>query len=156
MINYPFEYHHDAIHSRSVALFGDYSIMRISSIIGVNSIIVVLWHQATVIAAEEELLHVRDEVRSLAIYLEQKKVITGNDKTLITGLTENNNPKLAPEYQPESPYAYPLFKIHKLSEAEIQQKKVPPSRLVHASKFGPLYRMEKWASPYLTTISLSI
>ena len=25
--------------------------------------------------------------------------------------------------------------------------------MVHASKFGPLYRMEKWCSPYLTTIS---
>ena len=73
--------------------------------------------------AEEELLHVRDEVRSLAIYLEQKKVITGNDKTLITGLTENNNPKLAPEYQPESPYAYPLFKVHKLKKRGIDQQK---------------------------------
>ena len=68
-------------------------------------------------------------------------------------MTDKNHPKLAPEYQPESPYAYPLFKIHKLTEPEIQQKKIPPSRLVHASKFGPLYRMEKWASPYLTTIS---
>ena len=92
-------------------------------------------------------------MRSLAIYLEQRKIISGHDKTLITGLTENNHPKLAPEYQPESPYAYPLFKIHKLTGAEIQQKKVPPSRLVHASKFGPLYRMEKWTSPYLTRIS---
>ena len=43
--------------------------------------------------------------------------------------------------------------VHKLTASEIQQKKVPPSRLVHASKFGPLYRMEKWASPHLTTIS---
>ena len=94
--------------------------------------------------ADEQLLHVTDEVRTLAIFLEQKKIISGNDKTLITGLTDKNHPKLAPEYQPESPYAYPLFKIHKLTE---------PSRLVHASKFGPLYRMEKWASPHLTKIS---
>ena len=60
---------------------------------------------------------------------------------------------MAPEYQPESPYAYPLFKIHKLSSSDIENKKIPPNRLVHASKFGPLYRMEKWCSPYLTTIS---
>ena len=103
--------------------------------------------------AEEQLTHVRDEVRSLAIYLEQRKKISSSDKTLITGLTDKNNPKLAPEYQPESPYAYPLFKLHKLNQTEISQKKIPPSRLVHASKFGPLYRMEKWASPYLTKIS---
>ena len=56
-------------------------------------------------------------------------------------------------YQPEPPYAYPLFKIHKLSKTDIDNKKVPPSRLVHASKYGPLYRMEKWCSPFLTKIS---
>ena len=104
-------------------------------------------------SAEEQLIYVRDEVRSLAMHLERQKKINSADKTLITGLTDRNNPKLAPEYQPESPYAYPLFKLHKLNETQIAQKKVPPSRLVHASKYGPLYRMEKWASPYLTTIS---
>ena len=103
--------------------------------------------------ADEQLTHVRDEVRSVAIYLEQRKKISSSDKTLITGLTDQNNPKLAPEYTPESPYAYPLFKLHKLNEEEISQKKIPPSRLVHASKYGPLYRMEKWASHYLTKIS---
>ena len=71
----------------------------------------------------------------------------------MAGLTASNHSKLAPEYQPESPYAYPLFKIHKLNREDIANKKVPPSRLVHASKYGPLYRMEKWTSPYLTTIS---
>ena len=89
----------------------------------------------------------------LSMHLEQRKVISSHDKTLITGLNENNNHKRAPEYQPESPYAYPLFKIHKLSKIDIANKKVPPNRLVHASKHGPLYRMEKWCSPYLTKIS---
>ena len=103
--------------------------------------------------AEQQLKYVKEEVKWLSIFLEQKKMITGSDKTLITGLTENNRPKLAPEYHPESPYVYPLFKIHKLQATEIAEKKIPPSRLVHASKYGPLYRMEKWSSPYLTTIS---
>ena len=48
---------------------------------------------------------------------------------------------------------YPLFKIHKLSQAQIDEKKVPPNRLVHASKHGPMYRIEKWCSPYMTEIS---
>ncbi len=103
--------------------------------------------------ATNQLSFVKNEVKSLTIYLEEKKVLSNRDKTLIAGLTENNRPKLAPEYQPESPYAYPLFKVHKLTEQELAEKKIPPSRLVHASKFGPLYRMEKWCSPYLTTIS---
>jgi hypothetical protein len=103
--------------------------------------------------AEDQLSIVKEEVKSLAIQLEQSKLITVSDKTLISGLNSNNRPKLAPEYQPESPYVYPLFKLHKLSSSDIEDKKIPPSRLVHASKFGPLYRMEKWCSPYLTTIS---
>ncbi len=103
--------------------------------------------------SEEQLAYVKQEVKSLAIQLEKKGLITDNDKTLISGLNSNNRPKLAPEYQPESPYPYPLFKIHKLSNEDITNKKIPPSRLVHASKFSPLYRMEKWTSPYLTTIS---
>ena len=103
--------------------------------------------------AEQQLNHVKHEVKSLAIQLSDRKLITEHDKTLIAGLNSNNRPKLAPEYQPESPYAYPLFKVHKLSKEDIVNKKIPPNRLVHASKYGPLYRMEKWTSPYLTKIS---
>ena len=94
-------------------------------------------------SADDQLGHVKQEVKSLSLHLEQRQLISASDKTLITGLNSNNRPELAPEYQPEPPYAYPLFKIHKLTKAEIENKKVPPSRLVHASKFGPLYRMEK-------------
>ena len=103
--------------------------------------------------ADEQLMYVKNEAKSLLIYCEEKKLISDRDKTLITGLTTNNKPKLAPEYQPESPYVYPLFKIHKLTNQEITDKTIPPYRLVHASKFGPLYRMEKWTSPYITSIS---
>ena len=103
--------------------------------------------------ADQQLNHVKHEVRRLTIHLADQKLITENDKTLIAGITPNNHPKLAPEYQPESPYAYPLFKVHKLSREDLDNKKIPPNRLVHASKFGPLYRMEKWVSPYLTKIS---
>ena len=103
--------------------------------------------------ADQQLNHVKNEVKSLTKELAARNIISDHDKTLIAGLNANNNSKCAPEYQPEPPYAYPLFKIHKLSSEDIANKKIPPNRLVHASKFGPLYRMEKWASPYLTKIS---
>ena len=76
--------------------------------------------------AEDQLAYVKNEVKSLTINLAKKKLLTSNDKTLITGLTDKNNPKRAPEYQPESPYIYPLFKIHKLTELEIAETKIPP------------------------------
>ena len=74
-------------------------------------------------SAKEPLIHVRYEVRSMEIYLEHRKIISGPGKTRITGLRENSHAKVAPEYQPESLYAYSLFKINELIEAEIQQKK---------------------------------
>ena len=80
-------------------------------------------------------------------------IISKEEKTLITGLTDKNKPKQAPEYRAESPYAYPSFKIHKLSIEDIASKKIPPARLIHASKFSPLYRCEKWCSPHLTRLS---
>ena len=94
--------------------------------------------------ADEQLTYVKQEVKELTMKLEEDKYISLNDKTLISGLNAN---------QPESPYAYPLFKIHKLSKEDIEKKKIPPNRLVHASKYGPLYRMKKWCSSYLTEIS---
>ena len=103
--------------------------------------------------AHKHLSDVMEKVISLTKELDQKKILTSKDKKLICGLNENNRLKLEPEYRAEPPYAYPLFKIHKLSENEIERKVIPPNRLVHASKFGPLYRIEKWCSPYLTDIS---
>ena len=71
----------------------------------------------------------------------------------MSGLMASNHSRMAQEYQLESPYVYSLFKIHKLSKDDISNKKIPPNRLVHASKYSPVYRIEKWCSPFLTTIS---
>ena len=61
--------------------------------------------------------------------------------------------KHSPEYRPEAPYSYPLFKIHKLNQEQINNKITPPSRMVNAAKYGPLYRVEKRISPPLTSAS---
>ena len=53
---------------------------------------------------DDQLVDVKHKLKSLAINLKRKKLISDEDKTLMTGLTENNHSKLAPEYQPESPY----------------------------------------------------
>ena len=103
--------------------------------------------------AEKHLAETQTKVISMVKSLANKNILTSEDKSLIAGLNANNKLKLEPEYRAETPYAYPLFKIHKLSAKQISEKKIPPNRLVHAAKFGPLYRIEKWSSPYLTKIS---
>ena len=75
------------------------------------------------------------------------------DRTLITGKTEEGRFKQNPEFKPEAPYAYPLYKIHSLSSDEIKERKIPPFQLVYAMKHGPLSRLEKWLCPYLTPLS---
>ena len=57
---------------------------------------------------DDQLVHVKHEMKSLVIKLKKRKLITDADKTLMAGLTESNHTKLAPEYQPESPYVYIL------------------------------------------------
>ena len=103
--------------------------------------------------ADQHLFTVRNKINNITINLQTLGIISKEDKTIITGLSDKNHAKQAPEYRAESPYAYPSFKIHKLSTEDIAAKKVPPVRLIHASKFSPLYRCEKWCSPYLTKMS---
>ena len=51
------------------------------------------------------------------------------------------------------PKIWPLFKVHKLSQLQIEQKVTPPQRFINAAKHGPLYRLGQWSSPHLTKIS---
>ena len=96
---------------------------------------------------------ITNKIKKIVIDLNENKIINDKDKTLITGLNSNNNMKHAPEYRPETPYIYPLFKVHKLNKEQINNKVTPPSRMVNAAKYAPLYRTEKWISPYLTLAS---
>ena len=101
----------------------------------------------------EKMLEVQRTIRQEVLVLTTSGEISERDKTLITGLNENNNLKHAHCFKPVVPYVYPLFKIHKLNQEQITNKVTPPIRLVHATKEGPLYRLEKWVSPYLTEVS---
>ena len=94
-----------------------------------------------------------NNIKDIVLQLNKNNIISDKDKTLITGLNKNNNMKHSPEYRPEPPYIYPLFKIHKLNQEQIKNKLIPPNRMVNAAKYGPLYRLEKWVSPYLTASS---
>ena len=79
--------------------------------------------------------------------------ISNEDRELITGITDLGGKRQSPVFRAVVPFPYPLFKIHKCTEDQIKNKTVPPLRLVHSTKQGPLYRLEKWCSPYLTDIS---
>ena len=105
--------------------------------------------------ADTHLTEVVEVVKTVVVEMEAERNITAQDRERITGLNNNLNMKHAHILKSQSPYAYPLFKVHKLSTDDIKEEKIPPIRLVHASKSGPLYRLEKWVSPTLTKVSRS-
>lgn len=105
------------------------------------------------LAIDTKMKEVQTTVNSKVLELASEGKITEKDKTLITGLNQNNNLMHAHVFKSVVPYVYPLFKLHKLSLEQIQEKTTPPIRLVHATREGPLYRLEKWVSPYLTQVS---
>ncbi|KAL5257197.1 hypothetical protein ACHWQZ_G012210 [Mnemiopsis leidyi] len=97
----------------------------------------------------------KSEIAREVLAQEASGNITSKDKTLITGLNSDNNMKHSPDYRPVPPKIWPLFKVHKLSEAQIKDKVIPPQRFINAAKHGPLYRLGQWSSPHLTKISKS-
>ena len=105
------------------------------------------------ISESQKMSEVQKTVKTKVLELFDAGLVTQLDKKLITGLNENNNVMHAHCFKPVVPYVYPLFKIHKLSQEQIESKALPPIRLVHATEEGPLYRLEKWVSPDLTKLS---
>ena len=105
------------------------------------------------LSVEEKMSKIKQVIVDKSLDLLDRGLINERDKKLITGLNENNNLVQAPEFRPSVPYTYPLFKIHKLNDEQLRTKEIPPTRLVHATCEGPLYRLEKWVKPYLTDIS---
>ena len=102
---------------------------------------------------EKKMEDTRKKIVSTVLAQEMVGNITGKDKTTITGLNEQNNMKHNPEYRAVPPKIWPLFKVHKLSQLQIEQKVTPPQRFINAAKHGPLYRLGQWSSPHLTKIS---
>ena len=102
---------------------------------------------------EEKMIEVKNLIKETVCDKEAKGIITAKDRKIITGINEKGNMMHSHVFRATVPYAYPLYKIHKLSRVQINNKLIPPNRLVHSTKQGPLYRLEKWCSPYLTDIS---
>ena len=111
-----------------------------------------------VIVATDPTKH-KEEVTKLVkekvLELEEKDLITAKDRELITGLNNNIKMKHNLEFRSVDPTIYPNFKAHKLNKGQLAAKVIPPARYVNNTKFGSLYRVEKWMSPTLTNISRS-
>ena len=78
-----------------------------------------------------------------------------NSKILetITGYTERGGKLRKTCFKTTTGIPYPLFKIHKLEAEQIRDKKIPPSRLVHALTQSPTTRLEKYIAHHFGQVS---
>ena len=96
------------------------------------------------------------------ILQQQRSMIEGlisggsfNSKILetITGYTERGGKLRKTCFKTMTGIPYPLFKIHKLEAEQIRDKKIPPSRLVHALTQSPTTRLEKYIAHHFGQVS---
>ena len=85
---------------------------------------------------------IRSDIVEALTRLIEDGVFTTTELHSICGITENGGYSHHPDFQISMPYCYPLFKIHKLSKAQIAAKIIPPTRLVTSGTNGPTYRLE--------------
>lgn len=107
------------------------------------------------LSVDAKMDNILKNIKDKVVEMEELGNITNEDRELITGITDLGGKRQSPVFRTIVPFPYPLFKIHKCTEEEISNQVIPPLRLVHSTKQGPLYRLEKWCSPYLSEISTS-
>ena len=84
---------------------------------------------------------IKKKIKSTLSTYAEENLISKEDLFLITGLTAKRGMSHGHEFVVKKPHMYPLFKIHKLTHDEIQQKLVPPTRMVTSGVAGPTYRL---------------
>ena len=70
-----------------------------------------------------------------------ENLLTPEEVFAITGVTKKGGMSHSHEFVLKKPHMYLLFKIHKLSSDEIQQRVIPPSRMVTSGVGGPTFRL---------------
>ena len=68
-------------------------------------------------------------------------LLTSNECFAINGITNKGGMSHSHDFCVSEPYMYPLFKIHKLNKTQIEEKVIPPTRMVTSCTNGPTYRL---------------
>ena len=76
--------------------------------------------------------------------------IQATERFLITGKTELGGQSHSHNFVACKPYVYPLFKGHRLTEEQLDNKVIPPTRMVTGSVNGPTYRLGQFITHFTT------
>ena len=74
----------------------------------------------------------------------EKQFVSDDIREGVLGITSSGGSKATQAYRSSPPYAYPLFKIHKVKPEDLVPGVRPPIRLVTAQRNGPTSRSDKY------------
>ena len=74
----------------------------------------------------------------------EKQFVSADIRERVLGITSSGGCKATQAYRSSPPYAYPLFKIHKVKPEDLVPGVRPPIRLVTAQRNGPTSRSDKY------------
>ena len=84
---------------------------------------------------------IRQKIKSTLCKYTEENLLAKEDLFSITGVTVKGGTSRGHEFVVKKPHMYPLFKIHKLTPEKIQQRIIPPTRMVTSGVGGPTYRL---------------
>ena len=84
---------------------------------------------------------IRKKIKAAVCSYATDGLLSKEDVFAITGLTKKGGTSHGHEFVVKKTHMYLLFKIHKLSQEEISQKVIPPTRMVTSGVGGPTFRL---------------
>ena len=102
---------------------------------------------------EDPRSRIRSEINEMINDMTSNSIFSVTDRLYLTGQTEKGGYSHDPSFCVREPYLYPLYKIHKLSKTDIDNKVIPQNRMVTSSVGGPTYRIGKFLEEFLKPVA---
>ena len=84
---------------------------------------------------------IKKKIKAAVCSYADKDLLSPEDVFAITGITKKRGMSHGHEFVVKKPHMYLLFKIHKLNQEKIQNKVIPPTRMVTSGVGGPTFRL---------------
>ena len=84
---------------------------------------------------------IKRSLKLCTLKFENEGLLSREDCFLISGQTEKGGMSHSPSFCVKKPHVYPNFKVHKLTEDMIENKIIPPVRMVTSGVAGPTHRI---------------
>ena len=100
-------------------------------------------------------LEIAQMIKNTVKTYQQSSLLTQEEAFAISGITKKGGMSHGHEFVLKKTHMYPLFKLHKLNKHQIDQKVIPPTRMVTSGVGGPTYRLGTFLDALLKPVVMS-